>query len=225
MTRTILAVRPEPGLAATIAAGEKLGLTMIGYPLFEIRPVPWDCPDPASIDALLLGSANAIRHGGEALETLTRKPVHAVGQATAGAARDAGFTVASCGAGGLQKVLDAVSGPARLLRLSGEEHVPLSPPRGVDIETRVAYRAVALALPETLRPRADAGLVTLLHSAAAARQFARETRRLGIDRSRIRLAVIGPRVAEAVGDGWHSIHVSPEPSDAAMLEMARETCI
>lgn len=225
MTCTILAVRPQPGLAATIAAGQELGLAMTGYPLFEICPVAWECPDPASIDALIIGSANAIRHGGEALSALSGKPVHAVGRTTAKAAREAGFSVASVGSGGLQGVLDTVIGPARLLRLSGEEHVKLFPPRGVEMETRIVYRAETLELPETLGDHLDQGLVTLLHSAAAARQFSQETRRLGLDRSRIRLAVIGPRVVQAAGDGWHSIHVSPQPSDAAMLEMVRETCI
>lgn len=225
MTRTILAVRPQPGLAATLAAGEAMGLNILGYPLFEIRPLAWDCPEPASIDALLIGSANAIRHGGEALQSLMDKPVHAVGQTTAEAAREAGFTVASVGSGGLQNVLDALEGPARLLRLSGEEHVHLTAPAGVQLDTCILYQAAPIELPEPLRPLADLGLTVLLHSAAAARRFAQETQRLAMDRGRIRLAVIGPRVAQAAGDGWHSVHVSPTPSDAAMLEMVRETCI
>ncbi len=225
MTRTILAVRPQPGLAATIAAGEAMGLTIVGYPLFEIRPRAWECPNPDSIDALLVGSANAIRHGGEALREITGKPVHAVGQATADAAREAGFTIASTGTGGLQKVLDKIEPPARCLRLAGEEHVVLTAPDGVTIDTRILYEAAPLELPEPLRALAEPGLVTLLHSAAAARAFDRETRRLAMDRSRISLAVIGPRVAEATGDGWHSIHVSPTPSDSAMLEMVRVACI
>ena len=64
MSGFVLAVRPEPGLAATMAAGKAIGLNMIGYPLFEVRPLAWKCPDPTEFDALLIGSANAIRHGG-----------------------------------------------------------------------------------------------------------------------------------------------------------------
>lgn len=221
----VLAVRPEPGLAATMAAGEELGLNMIGYPLFEVRALDWQCPDPASIDALLIGSANAIRHGGAALGRLKDKPVHAVGETTAAVAREVGFTVATTGSGGLQNVLDQVEAPTRLLRIAGAERVPLVPPEGVEMTEAVVYEAVALELPEPLRPLHDLGLTVLLHSAAAAEQFDRESRRLALQRSRIRLAVIGPRVASSAGKGWHSIHVSPAPSDRALLEMVREVCI
>lgn len=226
----VLAVRPEPGLKATMAAGEALGLNMIGYPLFEVRAVPWECPDPEGIDALLIGSANAIRHGGEALAGLTDKPVYAVGEATAEAARQAGLAVAATGAGGLQNLLDALEAPLRLLRIAGANHVALFPPEGVGIETVIAYETAPKELPEPLRALFapgghDLGLTVLLHSAAAAEQFERESRRLALERSRISLAVIGPRVASSAGKGWKAIHVSPSPNDRALLEMVREVCI
>lgn len=221
----VLAVRPEPGLSATMEAGKALGLNMIGYPLFEIRAVAWQCPDPAQVDALLIGSANAIRYGGEALASLKDKPVHAVGETTAEAARGAGFTIAAVGSGGLQNVLDAIPAPRRLLRIAGADHVPLSPSEGVNIHKVVAYESVPLELPEPLRPLHDLGLIVLLHSAAAAEQFARESRRLGLERSRIQLAVIGPRVASAVGKGWQAIHIAPQPNDRALLEMISDVCV
>lgn len=225
MSGYVLAVRPEPGLKATMAAGEALGLNMIGYPLFEVRPVAWECPDPEPIDALLIGSANAVRHGGPALGRLKEKPVHAVGETTADVAREAGFTVATTGSGGLQNVLDRITPPARLLRISGVNHVPLDVPEGVEVATVIAYNAVPMELPEPLRPLHDLGLTVLLHSAAAAEQFDRESRRLALQRSRISLAVIGPRVASSAGKGWRAIHVSPSPNDRALLEMVREMCI
>lgn len=225
MSGFVLAVRPQPGLAATMAAGEALGLNMIGYPLFEVRPVAWDCPDPDTIDALLIGSANAIRHGGAALDRLKDKPVHAVGETTAQVAREAGFAVAKCGQGGLQKVLDTIPAETRLLRLAGADHVPLEVPQGVTIALRVAYETVPMELPEALRPLHDLDLTVLLHSASAASQFASESRRLGLKRSRITLALIGPRLIEPAGTGWRAIHVSPAPNDHALLELVREMCI
>ena len=101
-----LALRPEPGLAATLEKANGLGLAITGHALSEIRAVDWDCPDPAGIDALLIGSANAFVHGGQQLTALTAKPVYAVGAATAAAGRAAGFTIAMTGSGGLQGVLD-----------------------------------------------------------------------------------------------------------------------
>ncbi|WP_299193546.1 uroporphyrinogen-III synthase [uncultured Erythrobacter sp.] len=225
MKATILVVRPEPGLAATMAAAKAMDLNALGYPLFDIEPREWSAPDADEVDALLIGSANAIRHGGAALEPLKSKPVHAVGQATADAAREAGFEVASVGIGGLQMVLDAIPAPARLLRIAGADHVPLTAPAGVTITTQIAYEAVALELPEPLRALQELNLIVLLHSAAAAEQFARESRRLALDRSRISLATIGPRVAEAAGTGWRAIHVCEAPSDRALLEMTRDLCI
>ena len=221
----VLTVRPQPGLAATMKAGEAMGLNMIGYPLFQIRSRAWECPDPYTIDALLIGSANAIRHGGAALQKLTSKPVYAVGQSTAHAARDAGFAIADVGNGGLQNVLDNMRGPQRLLRIAGAQHVALDPPASVSITTVIAYESVPLTLPEPLRALHDLGLIVLLHSAAAAQQFDRETRRLALERSRIQLVAIGPRVADAAGTGWKAIHVSPTPNDKGVLELVHAMCI
>ena len=64
MTHPVVAVRAEPGCTATVEAGRAIGLAIIGHPLFEIHSLAWDPPPPGRIDALLLGSANALRHGG-----------------------------------------------------------------------------------------------------------------------------------------------------------------
>lgn len=225
MSGMILVVRPEPGLSATLRSAKEMGLNAVGYPLFEICPVNWECPDPDQVDALLIGSANAFRQGGEALEKLAEKPVFAVGQATADAAREGGFQVATVGSGGLQGVLDDVPANIRLLRLAGAEHVPLVPPEGVTVETRIVYEAVPLELPEPLRALQDLEPTVLLHSAAAARQFDSEAQRLALHRGRITLIAIGPRVASAAGKGWADIHVSPAPNDSAMLELTQSRCI
>lgn len=221
----ILAIRPEPGLTSTLTAALAMGLDIEGQPLFEIHPLEWDCPDPDHIDALLIGSANAILHGGEQLETLKDKPVYAVGETTASAARDAGFDVALAGTGGLQNVLDNVEPPARLLRIAGAEHVPLDPQGGVTIEVRIAYESRALPFIASSAWEVDGSPIVLLHSAAAAQHFARECDRLGLNRSEIALAALGPRIAKAAGDGWRSVHVAPHPNDAALLEMTRDICI
>ena len=225
MSGMILAVRPEPGLAATLEAAKAMGLNAVGYPLFEIAPLAWECPQPSEVDALLIGSANAFRHGGKALGQISDKPVYAVGKATGEAAQRAGFSVAHIGTGGLQNVLDQVPAGTRLLRLAGAEHVPLDPPQGVTIDTRLVYEAVPLELAEPMRALQELGLTVLLHSAAAARRFDAEVRRMAINRGRINLIAIGPRVASAAGAGWANIYVSPAPNDQAMLELAQARCI
>ena len=140
---TILAIRAEPGCAATVDAGARVGLTIEACPLFEIRPLAWQLPDGA-FDGVLLGSVNAFRHGGPGVDNLVDKPVYAVGETTAAAARERGFRVANVGEGGLQSLLDSLGGPIHLLRLAGRERVSLDPPAGITVETAVVYETVPL---------------------------------------------------------------------------------
>lgn len=224
MSFQLLALRPEPGLAATLERARDLGLPITGQPLSAIRPLAWDCPDPAEIDGLLIGSANAILHGGPELACLTAKPVFAVGEATAAAARAAGFTVAMTGSGGLQGVLDAISAPCHLLRIAGEEHVPLTPPAGVTFAEVIAYCSEALPLDPASPLLASGEALVLLHSAATAAHFAAEVDRLGLDRARITLAALGPRIAVAAGEGWAAIHTSATPDERTLLQLVFDLC-
>lgn len=224
MTASVLALRPEPGLSATLAKARALGLGITGHALSEIRSRAWDCPDPATIDGLLIGSANAFAHGGANLALLTDKPVYAVGEATAEAARTAGFGVAMVGRGGLQGVLDNVPAPAHLLRIAGEEHVPLSAPAGVTFAAVIAYRSVALPLAPAAPLLASGNALVLLHSAATARHFASQCDRLRLARGAITLAALAPRIAAAAGGGWAAVHVAAGPDEPALLEMVFDLC-
>jgi len=220
----ILALRPEPGLSATLEKAGALGLPVTGHALSEIRAVAWDCPDPATIDGLVIGSANAFLHGGPHLARLTDKPVFAVGEATAAAARAAGFTVARVGSGGLQGVLETIVGPAHLLRIAGEERIVLAPPTGVTFDEVIAYRSVPLPLDPVSSLLAGGDVLVLLHSAATARHFAAECDRLGLMRSVIALAALGPRIADAAGSGWRAVYLAAQPDEAALLEMVFDLC-
>ena len=221
----LVVIRPEPGCAATVAAARAAGLEAYGFPLFAVAPCAWQPPAPESFDALLLGSANALRHGGEALALYCGKPACVVGARTAEAARAAGLEVAAIGSGGLQAVLDALpSGLHRLLRLAGAERVALAPPPGVTMVERIVYEAKARPLPAALAELLRARAVVLLHSGEAARHFSAECERLGVARAALSLATIGPRVAEAAGQGWACIAAATSPDDAALLALAREMC-
>lgn len=219
----IIVIRPEPGNAATLALAHTKGLDARGYPLFTAEPVAWDCPDSALFDGLLIGSANVFRLGGAELERLTGLPVHVVGHATAEAAKQAGFTVATTGEGGLQFVLDQLPGK-RLLRLAGEEHLALTAPADTQIETRIVYRVRPLPLPDDLINLLANGAVVLLHSGEAARHFAALCDAAGLDRKAISLACLGERIAEAVGTGWQAAKIPPKRTDLALLALAEQMC-
>jgi len=232
MIARLIVLRSEPGLTATLAKVRALGLAITGLALSEISPVRWNCPDPASIGGLLIGSANAFVHGGAQLDRLKAKPVFAVGEATADAARAAGFAVALAGSGGLQAVLDMVPAPAHLLRIAGEEHVPLMMPPAVSITPVIAYRAILLPLDPAAvlvvegagEGEGEGGALVLLHSATTARHFAHECDRLGLARGAIALAALGPRIAAAAGSGWGAVHTAARPDEAALLEMVFDLC-
>lgn len=220
----LIVIRPQPGANSTAKAARDLGLEPAVFPLFAVQSVAWQAPDQAEIDALLIGSANAIRHAGSALAVFRDKPVHAVGQATAAAARDAGLEVVAAGTGGLDGVLAQVPAPARLLRLAGRDHVELTVPPGIALVERIVYASEPRAVPPELTLLLRAPAIVLLHSATAATHFAAECDRLEIDRSLIALATIGPRVTAACGQGWAEIATAARPDDAALLARAHHLC-
>lgn len=226
MNARVFAIRPEPGLSATIAAGRAIGLAVEGHPLAEVVPVAWEAPGDDAFDALLLGSANAARHAGPALARWCGRTAHVVGEATAEAAREAGLAIGEAGHGGLQGVVERLAGPGpmRLLRLAGAKHTALAPPAGVTIDTRVVYRLVHREIPPPFAASLADGGIVLLHSGEAARHFTGECGRLGIERAAIALAALAPRIAEAAGTGWRCVAVAPQPTDSALLAMARDMC-
>ena len=226
MTKPLYVVRPEPGLRVTLETASALGLDASGCPLFSVEPVGWKAPDPAQYDGLLVGSSNVFRHGGSQLDLLAGLPVHAVGEATAEGAKDKGFLVSRTGKGGLQNLLDEMAGrDIKLLRLAGEAMVALAPPGGIAIDTRVVYRTKALELDPTVsaKMRHEGGLV-LLHSGEAAKRLREECERLGLDRTTLTIAALGPRIAGMAGKGWHSVHTADRPQDADLLALAGSLC-
>ncbi len=220
----LIVIRPEPGCSASVAAAQALGLTAYGFPLFDLRPVACAKVNAKRFDAMLIGSANALRHGGGALAACRALPVYVVGETTAKIARAAGLTVASIGSGGLQSVLDAIAPGTKVLRLCGHARVTLTPPPGVTMTERVVYASDPLPLPLSLAAMLVQPCVVLLHSGEAARHFANQCDRLAIPRKGIRLAAIAPRVADMAGAGWAELHQADVPCESALLAIARQLC-
>jgi len=221
----LVVIRPEPGCAATVSAARDAGLDPQGFPLFAVTARSWSAPPPDAHDALLLGSANAVRHAGPGLAAVRHLPAYAVGDATADVARAAGITVIGQGQGGLQSVLGQLD-PAhrRLLRLAGEERIALTPPTGVTMTERVVYASRAQPMPPELVALLGEPALVALHSAEAAHHFAAECVRNGLRRARLRLCALGPRIAAAAGDGWGEVAVAADTSDRALLALARQMC-
>lgn len=214
--RRVLVLRPEAGASATVRRARERGLDAVATPLFEIEPVAWQAPEASGFDGLLLTSANAVRHGGEGLLELRGLKAYAVGEATAEAAREAGFDVAASGEAGVDRLLGSIEPGLRLLHLCGADR------REPEAESQrispvVVYRARQIDAPDL---SSAAGGVVLVHSPRAAARFAE----LVDDRGSIAIAAISQPAAEAAGDGWQSVDLASKPDDDALLALAARLC-
>ena len=164
--------RALPGALATADRLAALGFTPVVEPLIETRPLAATAPDLSPYAALAFTSATGVRafaalYAGRAL------PVFAVGDATAAAARQAGFRQVRS-AGGDLTALDALlaeAAPGRVLapgalRPSGELH-------GAERLALYATRPAPGPWPLTWAA-ADAGRLAavLLHAPSAAHSLA-----------------------------------------------------
>jgi uroporphyrinogen-III synthase len=218
--RPVLVLRPEPGASATAKRARKIGLRPVVLPLFLVRPVEWTAPEPSSFDALLLTSANAVRMGGIQLERLSGLRVHAVGEATAQAARGAGFDIASSGDAGIERLLDSLAPDLKLLHLCGEDRRQADDARQ-SITPLVVYRSTALP---GVNLDAAEGAVVLIHSPRAGRRFAELVDAAQVVRGAIAIAAISATAAAALGEGWEAIEIAERPADDELLVLAARLC-
>jgi uroporphyrinogen-III synthase len=218
--RRVLVLRPEPGATATVRRARERGLEAEAVPLFEVEPVEWAVPDPSDFDALLMTSANAVRHSGPGLQALRELPVHAVGEATARAAREAGFDVATIGDWDVNRLLGSINGSLRLLHLCGE-HRTVPDSARQPITAVPVYRARAR---EGADIGAASGSLALIHSSRAGERFAELVDAQAIDRRTIIIAAISQAAAEAAGSGWAAIETAASPTDDALLALAQRLC-
>lgn len=217
MARAALVLRPEPGNAHTRAALAAAGIVAHALPLFRVEPRTWAVPDSSDYDALLITSANAVRHAGAGLAQLAGLPVVAVGAATARAARAAGLTVAVIGSGDAAAAVAQARAYPRLLHLGGRDRAGR-----LALPTAVVYASVAVTPPpEALAAAVDA--VVLLHSPRAASRFAALAATLPHDR--VRVAALSAAVLAAAGPGWQASAVARTPTDLALVESAARLAI
>ena len=203
-----------------------MGLDSCLAPLFAVRPLDWEPPDPAEVEAILITSANGARHAGPAIGSFVDLPCYAVGEASAVAAREAGFTRVRSGSGNAAAILDiaAADGVARALHLCGRDRTLLDHPP-VELDQREVYASEAVpTLPPEAAAAIEKGALALLHSPRAAQSFANLVDAARLDRGAIRIAAISPAALAAAGAGWRSAHSAPTPRDEALLELAAKLC-
>ena len=219
--RRLVILRPEPGASASVERAKRLGLDAVSMPLFGVNPLEWTPPDPNIFDAVLVTSANALRHAGAGLDLFRHLPVHAVGEATADAAREAGFADVAAGKSDVDALLASLPSGLRLFYPCGRDRRDLSAARQAILSVPV-YAAEALPMPEGFADIADA--VVAVHSPRAGERLAELADTAGIARSSVRIAAISEAAASAAGSGWETVMGAAKPNDAALLELAARLC-
>jgi len=215
--KKVLVLRPEPGATTTVSRAAAYGLTGIAAPIFTVGPIAWT-PPPERPDALMLTSANAVRHAGPALMLYRTLPAYTVGSATAEAAVTAGLGDVRIGPSDAAALLDMMGrdGVRSALHVAGREHKDVIHPM-VRVTRRIVYGADPVAsLPDAAQHALAERAVALLHSPRAAALFAG----LVDERSGVAIAAISPAAAEAAGGGWRAIAIAEHPSDASLLAAA-----
>ena len=224
MNGRVLIVRPEPGASETAGRARALGLEAIAAPIFMIEPVAWEAREPDGYDAILLTSANAARCAGPELLRFMHLPCYAVGEATAAAGTNAGFSDVRTGHsdGAAVAALMARDGVRSALHLCGQDHVALDAPE-LRMERRIVYRSTSLSvLPEEASLALNEQALVLIHSRRAGLEFSKLIKPAA--KERIAVAAISEAAASAAGPGWKAKAVASQPRDHALLELAVKLC-
>ncbi len=213
--------RAQPGARATAARLEQAGHQAIVAPLLTVQSIPDVAVDLDGVAALAFTSARGVEAFSRACLDRTR-PVFAVGDATAGAAWDAGFT----------DVVSARADGAALadLILSRRPNGVLLHPGAVEqafdlVSALVAggqaarglavYRTAAVEHRPVAAERAQA---VLIHSPKAARALAGFASDLPI--ADIAVFALSDACAAPLLDlGFASLAVAPFPTEAALLKL------
>lgn len=207
--------RARPGAERTAARLTALGFAPQVVPLLEIAPLS-PALDLTGVDALAFTSVNAVT-AFSALTDARALPVFAVGDATAEAARVAGFASVRSASGALGDL-------AALIRADGRGRTLLHPgavePAG-DLSALVGPSASVRALPIYEAREAEAAPpdvfdAVLIHSPRAARVLAA---RLSPDAAAGSLAVALSQAAAQplVALRFREIRVAPRPTEDALL--------
>jgi uroporphyrinogen-III synthase len=172
--------------------------------------VPWTMPSE-SFDAVMLTSAAAARHAGPQANSVRHLPTFCVGDATAQAARAAGFSQAESVGGTVADVMRSTTGLRHILHLAGKDRTPMTVPAGLSVAVRVVYRAQLLAL-EDPGPL-DA---VLIYSQRSGKHFAEQWHAQQRDKNLV-VVVISAAAAAAAGALWQKLVVADAPDEASML--------
>jgi uroporphyrinogen-III synthase len=229
----ILITRPREDAEPLAAELVRRGFSALVQPMLEIRTLDGPPLNLEGVQALLCTSANGVR--ATAARTTRRDlPVLAVGDATARAARDAGFAHVESAGGDVEGLARLAAGrldPAagRLLHAAGTavagDLAGDLGRAGFTVERHVLYAAEPVTeLGHDAVQGLYAGTIdaVLFFSPRTGRSFVKVVQKAGLaDRLG---GVVALCLSEAVGTAvrtvdWQAIHVARQPDQAALLDL------
>ena len=227
----VVVTRPDPDGKRTATVLRARGHEVLVAPLMKVQTVAADLS--GRWGAVIVTSANAANAiaDNSAHNTLIKLPLFAVGQRSAEAAQQAGFTnVTSAGGdvGDLVRTLVAERADAKapLLYLAGQDRaadlVGELTARGIAAEMRIVYRAVTAPFPPALIEALKAGEVdAVLHfSRRSAENYVAGARQAGIagPALAVRHLCLSAQVAEPFAGASH-VAIAARPDEAALIEL------
>ena len=213
--------RAEPEAEATAQRLRALGHEPVLAPLLEVQPIG-AAPSLDGVGALAFTSRNGVR-AFAAHSPARGLPVFAVGDATAGEARNAGFADVASASGDVAALAELIAArkdalKGQVLYLAPEEPagdlIADLVDRGVAARAEVVYRTAPVEI-SAIPAEIDALLV---HSPKAARRLAGTP---AVEAAAPSLAVICISAAAAEplqGLGFAEVLVSPAPNEAALIQ-------
>jgi uroporphyrinogen-III synthase len=227
----VLITRPEKDAAPLSAALKEHGVDAMIEPLLRIDVLPGPPLDVAGVQAVLATSANGVR-ALQARQVPRDLPLFAVGEATAAAARTAGFDRVETAKGDVASLAGLAR--ARLAPAAGALLHACGSAVAGDLAAELGaagfrYRRAVLYAARTidaLSPGAQHAIArgtvagVLLYSPRTAMTFVRLTRACGLDPACRSLAAfcLSDAVADAVaGVHWAHLVIADRPQQAAMV--------
>ena len=218
--------RAEPGASATAERVRTAGHPALVGPLLAVRPLPAPEPRSSGVGALAFTSAAGVRAATASplADHWRGLPVFAVGDATADAARRAGFpTVTSAGGDvrALARLVIEFRGEfsGEVLHLGAQNRAGdlagALAAAGVPARTVALYETVALPLPPEVRARWSELRAVTIHSPRAARAFLAAT--AALEASHLIAACISSSAAAPLYGRVGEVRVAAEPNESALL--------
>lgn len=229
--RGVLITRPEPGASVTAERVAALGYLPVLAPMLVVSSKPSIFPQASRIGAILVTSAAALPGLPTRLNGVT---LLAVGDATAEAARRAGFTDVASASGDAAALASLVAvrckpdGPPLLLASAERQGMPLAADlrgQGFRVIRRTVYRAIpATHLSDDTRAALGNCSVSsaLIFSPASGRALVHAMQRDGFSEAarQIEALAISAAAASAIDPlPWRLIRVASQPNQDELLAL------